>query len=497
MSTALATMPNQGHAIQRTPDVVDTLKYLNELWDLAGILVKSRMLPSSINSTEAAVAIILKGRELGIGAMHAFDSISVIQGKPTISPQLMLALIERSGQLEDMAVEEKPEACAIMLKRRGRSQQTICFDKAEATSMGLWGKGNWLKMPAVMLYWRCVAKACRRVFPDVIAGCYTPDEMGAEVNEDGELSEMPAGQKFPDQGGGGKTGSYAPEAHDAAFKQMVTEAGTRLKADWEMAWRGVNGGDWPQGLPEMPLRSSDVIDHLFRKFVERGTLKPVDMVANESTGEMVPRASIEQLRKMVAIVYAQDPDGVKKMVGRFMQAKAMDVAIEFVDANGHFSLPDDFNPEFNVLDDGPAPEDESQDVPEPLPAAEPVKRLGKKAQAEAWLKAKKEREAAEAEAGQPDGEIQDIIQPGDIAANGLELLRWAKDQEDTYGIGMIKYLHSWAKLQEFPLDVARWEAEQVELAYKECRRKVAVIAATRADVAEEALSNTVTAEAAR
>ena len=38
-----------------------------------------------------------------------------------------------------------------------------------------------------MYRWRVVAACARTVFPDVILGLYAPEEMGAEVNEEGEL----------------------------------------------------------------------------------------------------------------------------------------------------------------------------------------------------------------------------------------------------------------------------------------------------------------------
>src|SRR4030095_13742063 len=71
----------------------------------AEVLVKTGFLPQSIKTPEQAMAIILTGREWGIGAMAALNTINVIQGKPTISPQLMLGLINRSGELEDIKID--------------------------------------------------------------------------------------------------------------------------------------------------------------------------------------------------------------------------------------------------------------------------------------------------------------------------------------------------------------------------------------------------------
>jgi len=157
---------------------------------MARTLTASGLLPSTVSSPEKAVAIILAGRELGIAPWQALSTINVISGKPTISPQLMLALIERSGQLEQIAVTDDGTTCTVVLRRRGRAAHTETFSMTDASAMGLALKDNWKKQPKIMRRWRAVAAAARIVFPDVILGLYTPEEMGADVavSDDGEMS---------------------------------------------------------------------------------------------------------------------------------------------------------------------------------------------------------------------------------------------------------------------------------------------------------------------
>jgi hypothetical protein len=127
---------------------------------------------------------------LGIGAMAALNTINVIQGKPTISPQLMLGLINRSGELEDIKIDTSAQGATCVIKRRGRSAYTAKFGPAEAAAMGLNGKDNYKKQAATMYKWRAVADACRATFADVLLGLYTPDEMGATTDvETGEIVE--------------------------------------------------------------------------------------------------------------------------------------------------------------------------------------------------------------------------------------------------------------------------------------------------------------------
>jgi len=69
----------------------------DEMMKQADVLVKSGLLPQEVKTPAAAVAIMLTGRELGIPPMQAFRSVYVVKGKPTLSAQLMGALILRAG----------------------------------------------------------------------------------------------------------------------------------------------------------------------------------------------------------------------------------------------------------------------------------------------------------------------------------------------------------------------------------------------------------------
>lgn len=159
-------------------------------------LVKTGFLPQSIKTPEQALAIILTGRELGIPAMAALNTINVISGKPTVSPQLMLALIERSGQLEDIVFEQNPSSVSVTMRRRYRTPHTEVFGEQSAKAMGLLTKDNYRKQPLVMYKWRAVAACARVVFPDVILGLYTPEEMGAtvEVDDEGKMTVIDTGE---------------------------------------------------------------------------------------------------------------------------------------------------------------------------------------------------------------------------------------------------------------------------------------------------------------
>jgi hypothetical protein len=165
MSTALALIQ---------PNEFDMMSKLAQIAAKSGYVGKT---------PEQCLFIMIKGLELGISSMQALDGIQIINGKATVSPQLMLALINRSGEIEDLVIDGSAQKCVVTMKRKGRTAHTETFTIQDAQTMGLAGKDNWKKQPAVMLKWRAVAACARVVFPDVIQGMYTPEELGAETSE--------------------------------------------------------------------------------------------------------------------------------------------------------------------------------------------------------------------------------------------------------------------------------------------------------------------------
>jgi hypothetical protein len=200
---------------------------------MAGILLKSGFLPRAVNSEEKVITILIKGYELGLPPMEALTGISVIDGKPAVSPQLMIALINRSGQLKDLVVDGDDTKCSVTMTRRGRKPHTETFTIDDARRMKskdgdgniipLADKYNWRQMPAVMLRWRAVSACARVVFPDVISGVYTPEEMGADVtvDDEGAMHVVDAERSSCAQDGGATPTSFAvappvPATPDAA-----------------------------------------------------------------------------------------------------------------------------------------------------------------------------------------------------------------------------------------------------------------------------------------
>jgi hypothetical protein len=158
---------------------------LADLRMLAKWVVDSRMF-SQFGTPQAVALVMLKGNELGLGVMASLDRIHIVEGKPTLSAQLIKGMCQSSPSCEYfMLVEASNEAATFETKRRGEPQPArMTYSMKEAELAGLTRKTNWRNQPRAMLCNRCIAELGRMVYPDVVANIYTPDELGADIPEE-------------------------------------------------------------------------------------------------------------------------------------------------------------------------------------------------------------------------------------------------------------------------------------------------------------------------
>lgn len=160
----------------------ETLPSLTGMMSMAKTLIDSGFLPSAIKTPAQAVAIMMTGRELQIPTMQALRQINVIQGKPTMSAELMLALAhQRIPGFKCHPIESTATSATFEFQRPGQPAYRHTFTMNDAAGMGLVGKDNWKKQPAVMLRWRCISAGLRLIAPDAIAGLYTPEEIQPDI----------------------------------------------------------------------------------------------------------------------------------------------------------------------------------------------------------------------------------------------------------------------------------------------------------------------------
>lgn len=167
-----------------TEIVVITPRTFDEAKSMSSALAKASLLPQALRGKEADVLMtIMAGAELGLGPILSIRAIHVIEGKPTLSADLIAALcLRRPDVCEYIQPTESSATKATYTAKRKRAPGpvTMSFSIDDARQAGLAGKGNWAKYPAAMLRARCVSAICRAVFPDLVGGLYDSDSAEIE-----------------------------------------------------------------------------------------------------------------------------------------------------------------------------------------------------------------------------------------------------------------------------------------------------------------------------
>lgn len=151
-------------------------------------------------SPHVAISKMLFGREAGIPPMMSLSGIDIIEGKPCINAQMMVSLVRRRklGDIKVLSVTE--EGVTIEFVRHDNSHAgTVSFTMDDARRAELVGPGskklNWKRWPRSMMVARATSMTCKWHFQDALGGiAYTPDELGAETDEDGNMIDIPVVQ---------------------------------------------------------------------------------------------------------------------------------------------------------------------------------------------------------------------------------------------------------------------------------------------------------------
>lgn len=154
---------------------------LNEAIALAERLATSALLPDALKGKPNDVLIMmLQGRELGLSPVRSLNDIYVVKGKPMCSADTMKALCLRHPDICEYfyCVEATDKAVTMATKRAGSpKEERETFSIEDAQKGGLTSNDLYIKRPRVMLEHRATTILARRVYPDLVRGFYSEDEL--------------------------------------------------------------------------------------------------------------------------------------------------------------------------------------------------------------------------------------------------------------------------------------------------------------------------------
>lgn len=155
-----------------------------EAFRFAKSVIASGFAPKGVDKPESVLIAMQMGAELGLPPMQAIQSVAVINGRPSLWGDALLAVCRDSGLFDESAFVEAIEGDgdkrqAFCTVRRLPSGQpcTRTFSMADAKRAGLAGKtGPWTQYPDRMLQMRARTFALRDTFTDVLRGFTSREE---------------------------------------------------------------------------------------------------------------------------------------------------------------------------------------------------------------------------------------------------------------------------------------------------------------------------------
>jgi hypothetical protein len=172
MTTALTTQ----HATGSLAVTHNSEPSFDSLVSMGDALRRTGFLPSHIKDGVSFAAIVLMGRELGMGTMAACRKLQVIKGTVTERADSQLARFKSCGGRAQF--KELTEARAVLVLRHPNGDEhTETFTIEDAKRAGLASNDNYAKHPKAMLRSRAITAGLKSIGWEGSVGIYDPDEI--------------------------------------------------------------------------------------------------------------------------------------------------------------------------------------------------------------------------------------------------------------------------------------------------------------------------------
>jgi len=161
---------------------------LNDIQTMAEVAAGSKMF--GFKNPQEAMAIMLLCQAEDLHPAIAMRDYHVIQGRPALKADAMLARFQQAGGAVNWKVYEDEQVTGVFSHPAGGSLE-VTWTLAKAKLIGIANKDNWRNYPRAMLRARCVSEGIRSVYPGCVVGVYTPEEVQDFTPSRQEQSAVP------------------------------------------------------------------------------------------------------------------------------------------------------------------------------------------------------------------------------------------------------------------------------------------------------------------
>ena len=145
-----------------------------DIQKMAQVAADSKMF--GFKSQAEAMAIMLLCQAEDMHPAIAMRDYHVIQGRPALKSDAMLARFQTSGGKVNWTSYTDEVVTGVFSHPQG-GDVSITWNMEMAHRLGFTKKENWRNYPRAMLRARCISEGIRTVFPACVAGVYTPEEV--------------------------------------------------------------------------------------------------------------------------------------------------------------------------------------------------------------------------------------------------------------------------------------------------------------------------------
>ena len=145
-----------------------------EMQSMAEAIAKSGLF--GMKDTNSVLALMAVAQSEGLHPATAARDFHIIQGRPALKADAMLARFQNAGGKVDWKEYTDDKVTGVFSHPNG-GELAVTWTIEQASKIGLVKPGSgWQKFPRAMLRSRCISEGIRSVFPGSVTGFYTPEE---------------------------------------------------------------------------------------------------------------------------------------------------------------------------------------------------------------------------------------------------------------------------------------------------------------------------------
>lgn len=168
---------------------------LEEAIKYAEIIADSNFVPREYKGKVGDILIAVQwGAELGLKPMQSLQNISIINGRPCVWGDSLLAIVQSHPDYEWIKETDNGECATCIIKRKNEDPHKVQFSIEDAKKANLFSKpGPWSQYPARMRQMRARAFALRDKFADALKGMSSAEEcmdIPIEEKKEGEINNI-------------------------------------------------------------------------------------------------------------------------------------------------------------------------------------------------------------------------------------------------------------------------------------------------------------------